>query len=128
MPNLNHRIVLDPTGTHCTVPGCGRLASKGDPTQHRRGWDARRTTGGPIALAVAHAPAKDERIDSLLEQIGEARGELGAARSELSRLRGDIRTLIGSVDRLANVVGARQPKSTRRFADGRIRGPRKVAA
>lgn len=121
MSNLNHRIVLDPTGTHCTVPGCGRLASKGDPTQHRRGWDARRTTGEPVALVVAPAPANDERIDALLDQLGEAR-------SEISRLRGDVRTLIGSVDRLANVVGARQPKSTRRFADGRIREPRKVAA
>lgn len=54
--------------------------------------------------------------------------ELGEAKRELSRLRGDVRTLIGAVDRLANVVGARQPKSTRRFADGRIREPRRVAA
>lgn len=124
MSNLDHRIALDPTGTHCTVPGCGRLASVGNPTQHRRGWAARRldgTTGTPVVLAVAHSTPKDDQLGEVLEQLGEAR-------SEISRLRGDVRALIGSVDRLANVVGARQPKSTRRFADGRIRHPRKVAA
>lgn len=125
MPRLNHRMVLDPTGTHCTVTGCGRLASPSNPAQHRRGWDARATVPPrpvPVALAVLPAPAPSQpRIDELVE-------ELADAKRELSKLRGDVRTLIGAVDRLANVVGARQPTSTRRFADGRIREPRKAAA